>query len=162
MAGMAEHDLTLHRVALGPTYGEDWAAWLQKQINLLKQRRYDELDHDNLIDEVEGLGKSDFKGFVSAIEIVLLHMLKWEHQPAFQSKSWAQSIDEHRERITWELQDSPSYKARLEEAVFKAYQGARYRAETQTGLSRRTFPVECPYDWTEIMTRELRFTSDPA
>jgi Domain of unknown function DUF29 len=155
---MGEHDIRLHNQPGTPSYEQDWAAWLTTQVELLKTRRFDEIDFENLIDEVESLGRSDFRGFVSAIEVVLAHMLKWEFQPAYQSKSWARSIALHRERVASELEESPSYRNRLDEAVAKAYRGARFVAERETGLLRQTFPAECPYTWEQIMTRELRFT----
>jgi Domain of unknown function DUF29 len=155
---MGEHDIRLHNQPGAPSYQGDWAAWLTSQVELLKSRRLDEIDYDNLINEVESFGRSDFRGFVSAIEVVLVHMLKWEYQPAYQSKSWARSIAVHRERVLDELKDSPSYRARVDEAVTKAYRMPRYVAERETGLLRQTFPLECPYNWDEVMTRELRFT----
>jgi hypothetical protein len=157
---MGEHDIRLHNQAGGPSYDDDWAAWLTNQVELLKNKRYDEIDHAHLIDEVESLGKRDFKGFVSAIEVVLTHMLKWEFQPAYQSKSWARSIAVHRARIDDELADSPSYRTRVDEAVARAYNMARFAAERETGLLRRSFSETCPYDWQAIMTRPFEFTAD--
>lgn len=120
---------------------------------MLKADRWSEVDKDNLIDEVESLGRSDFKGFVSAIEIVVAHMLKWDFQPGKRSPGWIASIDEHRARIGQELGDSPSYKSRIEEATGRAYRPARAIASRQTNLPIRTFPDACPYEWSEILDR---------
>ena len=155
---MGEHDFRLHNQSNAPSYEEDWAAWLTSQVELLKSRRFEEIDYDNLIDEVESLVRSNFRGFVSAVEVVMTHMLKWGFQLAYQSKSWARSIALHRLRVTIELEKCPSYCSHIYEAIAKAYRGARFVAERETGLLRQTFPAECRYTWDEIMTRSLRFT----
>ncbi|HZG09462.1 MAG TPA: DUF29 domain-containing protein [Allosphingosinicella sp.] len=151
---MAEREHIIQLRGTGPGYEEDYAAWVDHQVGLIKAGRWNEIDRDNLIDEVESLGLSVFKGFVSAIEVVLLHMLKWDFQPERRSRSWIASVDEHRLRAEQELEDSPSYKARIEEAVKRAYRVARLRAAGETDLPIKTFPAECPYDWAQIMERE--------
>ena len=151
---MAEQDsqLSAHRAT---AYDRDWAAWLDHQSQLLRERRFDELDLDHLIDEVNDLGISSYRVFVSAVRIVLLHMLKWDYQPAGRAnRSWWLSIDEHRDRIERELQDSPSYRTRTAEAVTRAYPSARRGASAETGLPLKTFPENCPYDWDAIVSRD--------
>jgi hypothetical protein len=147
-----EHIVELRRAA--PGYEADYAAWLEHQVSLLKADRWSEVDKENLIDEVESLGRSDFKAFVSAFEILLAHMLKWDFQPERRSRSWQGSILEHRQRIADELEDSPSYSSRIEEAVARAYRTAVARAVAETDLPRNSFPAACPYSWDEIMNRE--------
>lgn len=150
--GEREHISDLRR--RGPAYEADYAAWLQHQVELLKARRWDDLDEPNLIDEVESLGRSDFRRFVSAFEVLIAHMLKWDRQPARRTNSWIGSIAEHRARIAQELEDSPSYHARIEEAVRRAYGPARARASAETDLPLKSLPAELPYTFDEIMNRE--------
>ena len=151
--GERKHILEARRNS--PSYEEDYAGWLEAQVVLMRADRWESVDKDNLLDEVASLGRSDFKGFVSAIEIVLLHMLKWDHQPERRSPSWAYSILEHRRRITQELTDSPSYKSRIQEAVERAYETAPAAAARETGLPLRTFPESCPYSWADITERSF-------
>jgi hypothetical protein len=42
-------------------YETDFYAWTQEQARLLRERRWSDLDLDNLVDEVESVGKSDKK-----------------------------------------------------------------------------------------------------
>lgn len=151
---MAEHKHISGLRRSEPAYDEDYAAWLENQIALMRVDRWADVDKDNLLDEVESLGRSDFKSFASAIRIVLIHMLKWDHQPERRTRSWQASITEHRLQIGEELRDSPSYRARIDEAVERAYAIARARASGETGLPLSAFPQTCPYDWGTIMNRE--------
>ena len=159
---MGEHDLTLHNGPLVPAYADDWAAWVEAHVELLLQRRFDELDIEHLADEVGSLARSNFKAWVSAIRLVLLHMLKWDYQPDYRTRSWRSSIAVQRVRIALEIEDNPSYAGRIAEAVEKAYRQARVQACDETELYLKTFPETCPYDWVEITTREHPLPGDEA
>ena len=99
------------------------------------------------------MGRSDYAGFVSAIEIVLVHMLKWEAQPGKRTPSWVASIVEHRRRIAQSLRDNPSYKPRIPDAVERAFSTATAKAAGETNLPLTTFPDQNPFDWEAITTR---------
>lgn len=150
---MGEYDHTSFGRLNHPTYLDDYAAWLAMQAGLLREGRYNELDVEHLLEELDSLAGSDFKSFVSAIRIVLIHMLKWDIQSDLQSVSWATSIRSHRDQMMDELERSPSYKARIEEAIAKAYRRARVVASDQTGLPIKSFPEVCPFSWSEVQDR---------
>ena len=146
----------------GPAYAEDWAAWAGHQIELLKEQRLNELDVENLLDEVESLAARDFKAWVSAIRLVLMLMLKWDYQPDRRVRSWMVTIGRERHEIEDGIEISPSYSARKDEAIAKAYRRARTDAADETGLALKTFPETCPYDWAAITTREHLLPGDDA
>lgn len=39
-------------------YEQDFNLWIEETVNLLKNRQLDQIDYDNLIEEVEDLGKN--------------------------------------------------------------------------------------------------------
>ncbi|MBC7506096.1 MAG: DUF29 domain-containing protein [Sandarakinorhabdus sp.] len=157
---MAERAHLAELRAKAPGYADDYAAWVLHQVALLKARRGDELDFENLIDEVESLASSVYREFVSAIRLVLLHMLKWDHQSSHRMRSWQTSIAVHRVDIADLLDENPSFKAKQERAVAMAYRRARIEAAGETDLAEKTFPDDCPYDWDAIMTRAHRLPGD--
>jgi hypothetical protein len=157
---MADLDTRVSRGANFPAYEEDYAAWLAAQIRLLSERRFAELDLDHLIDEVGDLGINDFRALVSAVRVVIVHMLKWDYQPERRSRSWRNSIHEHRRRIHESLEDSPSYNSRRDEALGAAYQQALFEVERETTIPRERFPQECPFSWDEMMSRLHDFDAD--
>lgn len=157
---MADRDPRLPSRPKRAGYDQDFAAWLLEQAAALKEGRFGDLDPAELADEVEGLARREFKALVRAIRIVLLHMLKWDYQIAKRSRSWRNSIAEHRRQILEELQGNPSFRARLPEAVARAYAPARLKAHAQTEVFLPLFPEDCPYSWDEIMTRRHEFDAD--
>ncbi|MFM7190738.1 MAG: DUF29 family protein, partial [Microcystaceae cyanobacterium] len=48
--------------------------------------------------------------------------------------------------------DNPSLKPYLEEALTQAYLKGRLLAVSETNLPDRTFPQNCPYSLTEILS----------
>jgi hypothetical protein len=159
---MAERDPDLSSRRNYPAYEADYAAWLEAQAGLMRERRFDELDLENLLDEVKSLSLSTYKAFVSAIRVVLIHMLKWDIQEDRRSRSWQNSIEEHRRRVTDELNDSPSFAGRVEAALVLAYRQARAEAAEETGLPLRRLPKSCPYGWNDVMNREHSVIHDPS
>ncbi len=97
------------------------------------------------------MGRKDRKAVKSNLVIVLLHLLKHEYQPRRRSRSWLDSILEHRQRLRDDLAESPSLAGHLEAVFPAAYADARARAMTQTGLSERTFPPASPYTLEEAL-----------
>lgn len=126
-------------------YETDFIQWVDQASELLKQGRFDELDIDNLIEEVESLGRSDKNALRSNLRVLLMHLLKWQYQSSKRSNSWRGTIIEHRLRLQDTFEDSPSLKNFYTQIFDKTYQQARKKAAGETGLDIDTFPTTCPY-----------------
>ncbi len=126
-------------------YDKDYQLWLQETVEKLRLGNYDAVDWENLIDEIESMGKRDRHRLKSNLIILLMHLLKWDYQQEKRSGSWESTIIEHRRRIIDDLADSPSLKPYLLTILGSAYETARKRAKAETGLSLEKFPVDCPY-----------------
>jgi hypothetical protein len=135
-------------------YETDLNLWLQETVKLLKQKKLDQLDIDNLIEEIEAMGRSEKKGLRSNLEQLLMHLLKWKYQPNKRTGSWERSILEHRNRILEDLEDSPSFNPYFEDIFDKCYQNARKYAKAETNLPLNIFPEVCPFTKTEILTSD--------
>ncbi len=77
---------------VGAQYERDFYSWLMEQARLVREGRCDALDRENLAEEIESLGREQFNKLESALRVLLTHILKWDHQPARRSRSWALSI----------------------------------------------------------------------
>jgi Domain of unknown function DUF29 len=141
----------------GATYRGDFYTWTLEQGALLRAGRFDAVDCENLAEEIESLGRSEFDKLVSFYRLVLLHMLKCDHQPGKHSRSWSISIENHRDSAAEVLADNPGLKTRIGEAVTRAYRHARRDAADETGLPIKTFPTVCPYTVDEIRDRPFPF-----
>lgn len=149
-------------VGLAPTdrpaaadYERDFYSWLMQQARHVRDGRWDAVDRENLAEEIECLGREQFNKLESVLRVLLLHMLKWDHQPARRSRSLALSIKSQRLEVDDVLSDNPSLKPRIPEALARGYRKARVEAAKETGLDEDAFPASCPYDWNEMTGREF-------
>jgi len=142
-------------VPVGAECERDFYSWLMEQARLIREGRFDALDRDNLAEEIESLGREQFNKLVSALRVAMMHMLKWDHQPAARSRSWLLSIEEQRLEIADVLADNPGLKPRIGEAIARAYRRARIEAAKETGLDAAVFPATCPYSFDDIMKRTI-------
>lgn len=132
-------------------YETDFLLWLDTTANLLKTRQLDQIDYDNLIEEIETMGRSERASLESNLRILLMHLLKWQYQPLMRSNSWRSTIREHRKRIQKAFKDSPSLKRTFDEVFDIAYQDGRELASDETGLMIDTFPQICPFTVEQIL-----------
>jgi hypothetical protein len=134
-------------------YERDFYSWLVEQARLLREGRLDALDRENLAEEIESLGREQFDKLVNVLRVLMVHMLKWDHQVSLRSRSWVLSIEEQRLEIADVLADNPGLKPRIGEAMARAYRRARIEAAKETGLDEAEFPATCPYSFEDIMSR---------
>ena len=70
-------------------YESDFYTWTQEQARLLRERRFDDLDLENLIDEVASVGSSEKREIRDRLKILLTYLLKWKFQPGLRGNSWS-------------------------------------------------------------------------
>ncbi len=104
----------------GKLYDTDFVLWTREQAAALRAGRLDALDRDNLAEEVESLGRKDRRELESRLTVLVMHLLKWRHQPDQRGGSWDSTIRTQRREIEKLLNDSPSLRAAVAEALGKA------------------------------------------
>ena len=137
--------------ARGDLYEADFHAWAQRQAELLRAGRLGELDVLNLAEEVEDLSRRERDALESRLEVLLVHLLKWRHQPARRGVSWESTIAEQRYRVAKLLRESPSLRPRLPDLLAGAYPAARLAASAETGMPAATFPGTCPFALDDVL-----------
>lgn len=143
-------------------YDTDYVAWLEEQAAHLRAGRLSALDVENVAQELEGLMRSQRQQSENRFEVLILHPLKWDHQPDQRSNRWRASVAEQRGRIRRLLRDSPSLKRSLEEAAREVYPEAVEQAAIETQLSETAFPSMLPYTVEQIFERKLPAEELPA
>ncbi|NMF82350.1 DUF29 domain-containing protein [Nodosilinea sp. P-1105] len=142
-------------------YEQDFYAWSQHQADLLRRQQWHHIDLPNLIEEIESLGKQQRQELRNRLSVLIGHLLKWEYQPHRRSRSWLATLRVQRRDILRLLNDNPSLKAYLEQALTEAYANARDLAMGDTDLPASTFPAECPYALTQVLADSF-FPGEPS
>lgn len=140
---------------MSANYNSDFYGWTQEQADLLRAGRIAELDIPNLLEEIESMGGSERRELENRLEILFIHLLKWQHQPARRGNSWRLTINEQRRRIARRLNRSPSLKNQLDDILADAYDESRYGAERETGLALDTFPAACPWRFEQALSSDF-------
>ncbi|WP_026793746.1 MULTISPECIES: DUF29 domain-containing protein [Planktothrix] len=135
------------------THETDFYAWTNEQVQLLKTGQLNQIDWQNIAEEIEDMGRSEKRQLESRLEVLIMHLLKWQFQPNLRSRSWQLTIKEQRLRLEKILQKNPSLQPNLTEAIEDVYPLATLSAERETGLS--LFPETCPYTLIEILSPEF-------
>jgi len=137
------------------SYDKDFYSWTQEQAELLKHGRFSELDIDNLIEEVETMGRTEKRELESRLTVLLLHLLKWKYQDVRQRRSWELSIIEQRLKFEETLEENPGLKSKLDDILKKAYRYAVIEASKETKISIKIFPELCPWELDKITDSEF-------
>jgi hypothetical protein len=135
-------------------YETDFYAWVTEQAGHLRAKRWEALDLDNLIEELDTLGRSERNALWSHLRILLVHLLKWRYQPERRTRSWWSSITRARQNVARQLQQH-SLRRELPDFITEAYADPRRLAADQTGLPLSTFPETC--EWNEEEIQHVEF-----
>jgi hypothetical protein len=132
-------------------YDTDFYGWTQEQAILLRAGRLTDAYVQHIAEEIESMGRGEKRELVNRLAVLLLHLLKWSHQPERRGKSWRLTIEEQRRQIGRHLRDNPSLQSSLDEAMSDAYGDAVIRAEVETDLPRDVFPWCCPWPFDQVV-----------
>jgi len=136
-------------------YMKDFYSWAREQIKLLKKGQFDKLDIPNLIKELKTKGRSEEHELEKRLTLLLVYLLKWEHQPAKRKKSWKLMIQEQRKEYSHILKENHGIKPQLENILNNAYDLARVKAAKKTGLNINTFEITCPWELVDIINDDF-------
>ena len=125
-------------------YDQDFGEWCLQQGRLLRAGEIGGLDLQNLAEEIESLAKRDKRELKSRLVVLIVHLLKWNFQPAHRSAGWRGTILEQSSRIVDITTDSPSLDQFIDALLPAAYPQARAQAAIETGLPESIFPASYP------------------
>lgn len=143
-------------------YEQDIELWRKNTIQQIRAQQFSEIDWEHLLEELEEMSKSDKQALTSNLVILIAHLLKLQIQfdvPDSMKGSWYESVNEHRFRVKDDLQEKPSLKSYLAQALTKAYSKARSLAikdskNAKWGVRKpleKEYPLDCPFTLEQIL-----------
>lgn len=135
-------------------HDRDFYGWVEQQCAALRDHDSSRLDWAGLEEELEALGRQEYRELVSGLGVLLGHLLKWELQSCRRSRSWFCSIREQRRAIGRLLKQNPSLAAKAADALADGFDTGVDLVLRDTDLPLRCLPAASP--WT------LEQTLDPA
>jgi hypothetical protein len=141
------------RPPAGDLYQDDFVLWAERQAATLRARRFDELDLENLIEEVEDLGRRERDMVESHVETILEHLLKLALFHADRPRrGWLVTVDRQRAKLARKL--TTTLRNHLEAELPALYAGVRRPVARQLendAVALDALPPTCPYSLDQVL-----------
>ena len=132
-------------------YEIDDSLWLEATIELLKAKRFDALDLENLIEELEDLGNEKRFRVASFLQQIIRHCLLlqfWTSEREYNQAHWESELVNFQDQLNTYL--TASLRKYLEQEFDNIYQKALRYARKKTN-NQVHFPNTCPYSLEELL-----------
>jgi Hypothetical protein slr1203 len=169
-------------------YEKDFYLWVLENLKLLKNKEYELVDWENLLEEIEYMARKELRSVISLMAVIMEHLYKWENyrESAYVGSGWKKSILNARKELIDLFDEIPSLKriAQEKDSLNKAWRRAVnslivwFDEDENKNLAKKyfgrlpteeDFPKECPYTFEQVMEykpwreemRESTETSQP-
>jgi len=135
-------------------YELDSYLWIEKTIEVLKTQNLNDLDIENLIEELESLGKRDFNKVRSLLRQIMVHLLLleyWSEEYDRNHRHWRGEIVAFRDDLQENL--TTTLKNKLIEEMEQIYSVALNVVINKTGLLQDDIPLDCPYSFQQLLDK---------
>jgi hypothetical protein len=136
-------------------YDTDFYAWTQEQAALLRAGKLHDVDLANVAEEIESLGKSEWRALGSRLDVLVMHLLKWRYQVGRRSHRWQSTIWTQRRDIQRLLRISSSLRRQVPTMLLEDYASIRQQAATETRMPLATFPEACPWTVAQVLDEDF-------
>jgi hypothetical protein len=106
-------------------YQTDYQLWLAETVGKLRSQNFSSLDLENLIEEVEGLTRSDKRELENRLITLFEHALKRRYVPLADCyRGWEVTLMRTQQKLEQILRDSPSLRNYFVSIIEECYQDA--------------------------------------
>lgn len=134
-------------------YEIDDYLWIQETVKLLKEKKFNELDLENLIEELDDLGSEKRHRVESLLEQIIRHLLLleyWESEREWNYRHWRSEVTSFRGQISDRM--TTNFYNYLSQNISSIYRKARKYVMEKSGLN--IFPIECSYTLDQLLDED--------
>jgi hypothetical protein len=162
--------MELKTQSLKELYEKDFYLWVLENLKLLKNKEYELVDWENILEEIEDMARRHYESVISYMAVIMEHLYKWEkfRENEYIGNHWKKSINTARTQIADLFDDNPSLRrvAQEKESLNKAWKRAVRRLvlwfdeDENKNLAKKyfgrlpteeDFPKDCPYTFEQVM-----------
>jgi len=137
-------------------YETDFSRWVDKTAKLLAEKRFSELDLDELIEEVQDLAGRHRDAYESRLQVIIEHLLKLTYAPdpiyRNNERGWRNTISQERDNIERLLHQNAGAARDKDEARVNAFKyGLREIARTRDDFGAIDWPQACPWTLEQLL-----------
>ena len=140
-------------INLKELYEIDDYLWIQEMVKLLKEKQFNQLDLENLIEELEDLGSEKKLAVKSLLQQIIRHLLLlqyWDDELERNYRHWKSEVTSFRIQINDRM--TKNFYNYLSENLSSIYRKARKYVIDKSGLE--TFPESCPYTLDQLLDED--------
>ncbi|MGF1588788.1 MAG: DUF29 domain-containing protein [Pleurocapsa sp.] len=132
----------------------EYDSWLLEQVEILRQRDFENLDVNNLIEELEALVRGEKSSIEQFAYLIMLHLLLvdyWHEQAKWTRDRWEAEITGFRLQLNNKL--TTNLYNHLSDRLDFLYDKARQAAikKTQSSIQGDRFPINRKYSLEDIL-----------
>jgi len=142
----------IDKINLKKLYEIDDYLWIQETVKLLKEKQFNQLDLENLIEELEDLGSEKRYAIESLLEQIIRHLLLLEYWASEYERNrnhWRAEIVSFRTQINKKI--TTNFYNYLNQHLAEIYDDARLYVIEKSSL--QTFPEQCPYTLDQLLDK---------
>ena len=162
--------MELKTKSLKELYEKDFYLWVLENLRLLKNREFELVDWENLLEEIEYMARKELRSLINLMAVIMEHLYKWENyrESAYMGSGWKKSILDARKELIDLFDEMPSLKriAQEKESLNKAWRRAVnsliawFDEDENKDLAKKyfgrfpteeDFPKDCPYTFEQVM-----------
>ena len=136
-------------------YDTDFTAWAEQTAQLLREARFADIDMPALIEEIDGLARSDRRAIYSQLKRLLFHLLKIAYfsNPHYKraGAGWKRTVVSARHEIEEALTDSPSLAYYPATRLADAYGRVRRELGVLPDFPDDAVPERCPWSIEQVL-----------
>jgi hypothetical protein len=162
--------MELKTKSLKELYEKDFYLWVMENLKLLKNKEYELVDWENLLEEIEDMARRELRSLINLMAVIMEHLYKWENyrESAYMGSGWKKSILNARKELIDLFDEIPSLKriAQEKDSLNKAWRRAVnslivwFDEDENKNLAKKyfgrlpteeDFPKDCPYTFEQVM-----------
>jgi vesicle coat complex subunit len=139
-------------LSLTELYEVDDHLWLEETVKLLRAGKLAELDIENLIEELESLGKRDRHRVESFLQQIIRHLLMlhyWIDEVDRNSSHWQAEILNFRDQLNRYL--TSNLRNHLSQELEGLYEMSVSYVQVKSGGQIQSMPEDCPYSLEQLL-----------
>ena len=139
------------------TYQQDFLRWAEEQSALFRSGNIADMDFENILGEIEDMGKEQKVALQSLFRNIIVHLLKLELSAAIDPRpKWIEEVIEFRDQAQTRIDATPSLKHYSDELFNKAWEQARRAAGKyfEAYGEEVLIPAECPYLLEQVLNSD--------
>lgn len=143
----------LSDIQLNKLYENDYYLWLIKTLELIRNKKIEELDWEHLSEEIEALESEQRYKVKSYLRQLLIHLLLyqyWEEERDYCGQGWQDEISNFCYELELLFESKTLYNYCLQQ-IDEVYTKARKKVIQKTQLSALIFPEKCPFTVDQIL-----------